>query len=304
MNKKERMKLRRYRTLKKLVKEGEIKTKEHMNYYDITHPTASSDIERLAEIFPQVKEEWGGARWEPSRSSWPSSDFQDRSSLHREQKNMVAHFIAEKVSECRIAAVGGGTTMHSMVSKLVNMIEERMYIVTYSMPIIYTLAGCKKVEVIDTGGRLERESLNLRREEFSLAQLITSVGVTSKKEESTSCETVAVSFRAFYPSKKTFTSYSDSEPGVKKTLLNSSREVFIGLDASKIETGKVIGREWVIPEDFASATSVWIVISGDLTENEKIKLKAAKDEWNSDCFNLVLVKNKNPIRSTNMMGST
>lgn len=140
--------------LRMLRDEGVLSTRQLTESLDVSHMTVRRDIAAL-ESAGQVIPVAGGVRIAEDLKREPPRERVARSALELESKGAIAALAAEQVTDGMMVFLDAGTTCEAVIDHIIH--RTGLTVVTSDFHTLNTLAAHPAIEVIHTGGTLDRD---------------------------------------------------------------------------------------------------------------------------------------------------
>jgi len=209
---------RRNQIIEQVRAQSRVLVSELAIHYGVTEETIRRDLEKL-EREGYVQRSYGGA------VSCDTSGKKELSHSLRRRKNAQAK---EKIAQTISTLVQDGdhllfddsSTAYYVARALVAAKKQQLTIITNSIDILVELGGVQGIQVISTGGFLEKDGgglMGCRAEETVRAYYVDRAVI--------SCKSLDIS--------RGFTNATDESAQIKRTMMENAREVILAVDSSK-----------------------------------------------------------------------
>lgn len=147
--------LRRQKILLTLEREGKVLASELSRLFDVSEDTIRRDLKELADA-GLLQRVHGGAL---PRAAQSGKDYQTRQEQPDSGKTLLAKAAAGRVLGDQVIILDSGTTTLQIAQSL--PLDLKATVVTNSPPVLMALAGHRNIDVIISGGKLDRNTMGL-----------------------------------------------------------------------------------------------------------------------------------------------
>jgi DeoR family fructose operon transcriptional repressor len=237
--------------LKHIKENGIVSTKKIMEAFGVSDMTVRRDLELLEQEGLLIKK-FGGAV--PNDYNSKMFRFDEKLLLNREKKEMICKLAVAEIKDNDVIFIDCGTTLFYL-SKFLNCFEN-LRVITNSLPLLSELSASLKIKTTLLGGEYDTD----RKATYGI--------FTEKMIEEVHCNKAFISADGISISDG-LSSYQEKEANVTLKMIESSNQVFVLADSSKIEKVGYI--------KFASLKKVTAIITDNSVNQESIMLyKKAK----------------------------
>jgi len=208
---------RRNQIIEQVRAQSRVLVSELATRYSVTEETIRRDLEKL-EREGYVQRSYGGAVSCDSGKKELSNSLRRRKNA--KAKEQMAQIISTLVEDGDHLLLDDSSTAFYAARALLTARKQQITIITNSIDILVELGGVQGIQVISTGGFLEKDGgglMGCRAEEMVRAYYVDRAII--------SCKSLDIS--------RGFTNATDESAQIKRTMMENAREVILAADSSK-----------------------------------------------------------------------